>query len=183
MRKLIVFMLGIVVVGMEGCALFSYPSWVPVVEDNLGSGRFVGEDKRVGTLATVAQRRLALIKFGDGRFCAEPPPDVADSVSSAISAAFAGGNGKIEINGQMASNFSTAAKQIFYRSQGLQLYRDGMFSLCTAYLNKAITEDEFKQNHKDLLTIAADLIKIELPLLKDIKADTTALPTAPNRSN
>lgn len=183
MQSLIALMLGIIVAAMEGCALFSAPSWVPVVEDKVGSGQFIGEDKRVGTLATVAQRRLALIKFGDGRFCAEPPPDVADSVSASLSAALSGGNGKINVTGEMAHQFATAAKQIFYRSQGLQLYRDGMFSLCTAYLNKAITEEEFKQNHKDVLIIAADLIKTELPLLKDIRADTAVLPSVSAASN
>jgi hypothetical protein len=183
MQNLMALLLGVMVAMMEGCALLSSPAWVPVVEPaSLGSGRFIGEDKRVGTLATVAQRRLALVKFGDGKFCAEPPPDVADSVSATLSAALSGGNGKINAAGEMVHDFATAAKQLLYRSQGLQLYRDGMFSLCVAYLNKAISEEEFKHSHKELLTIAGDLIKTELPLLKDIKADTTVLPAVSDAS-
>jgi hypothetical protein len=175
-------MFGLLFSTLQGCALFSTPPYVPVVEDQIGSGRYVGEDKRVGTLATVAQRRLALIKFADGKFCAEPPPDVADNVSATLSAALSGGNGKIEINSQMASAFATAAKQLFYRSQGLQLYRDGMFSLCAAYLNKAIKEEEFVQQQRELLSAAKELINAEIPLLKDMRTDTTGTPPAPNGS-
>ncbi len=186
MKTIAVLMMGLAVSVLQGCVLFSNPPWEPVVEDEIGNGvsSFYGStDKRVGTLATVAQRRLALIKFSDGTFCAEPPPDVADSLSAALSTGLAGGNGKIQIEGSVASSFATAAKQLFYRSQGLQLYRDGVFSLCAAHLNGAINKNEYLIQHKGLLDIAKTLIEIELPYMKDIRTDTVSTPQAPPLQN
>ena len=186
MRKLAVLVLGLTVSALQGCVLFSNPPWEPVVQDEIGNGlsSVSGTDKRVGTLATIAQRRLALIKFADGKFCAEPPPDVADSVSAALSAALAGGNGKIQIEGSVASSFATAAKQLFYRSQGLQLYRDGMFSLCAAYLNGAIKDEAtYLEKQSELLTSAKSLIEAELPFMKDIRTDSVSTPQAPSLQN
>ncbi len=186
MKKLDVLMMGLAVSVLQGCVLFSNPPWEPVVEDEIGNGvsSFYGAtDKRVGTLATVAQRRLALIKFSDGTFCAEPPPDVADSLSAALSTGLAGGNGKIQIEGSVASSFATAAKQLFYRSQGLQLYRDGVFSLCAAHLNGAITKEDYLAQHKELLGVAKQLIDSELPHMKDIRTDTVSTPQAPPLQN
>jgi hypothetical protein len=180
MHRLTVMVFGLAVTTLQGCALFSTPPSVPVVEDEIGSGRYVGQDKRVGTLATVAQRRLALIKFGDGKFCAEPPPDVADNISATLSGALSGGKDAVQASAQLATAFATVAKQLFYRSQGLQLYRDGMFSLCTAYLNGAIKEEEFKQNQRELLKVANELIAAEIPHLKEMKADSSGGPTLPN---
>ena len=138
-----------------------------------------GKDRRNGTLATIAQRRLALIRFEDGKFCAEPPPDAVDNLSATLSAAFSGGTKKVDASAQLSSAIATVAKQLFYRSQGLQLYRDGMFTLCNAYLNGAVDELAFSQKHEALLNVTKELINAEIPYLQYIKADTTGAPTPP----
>lgn len=177
MQKLISLALAIVMFG--GCAHLESDQFKPVVEDKVGSKNVDSNDKRVGTLATVAQRRLALIRFEDGRFCAEPPPDATDNISSSLSAAVSGGTQNITAGAQLASAFATLAKQLFYRSQGIQLYRDGMFALCNAYLNKAVDEPTFRQKHDELLKVARELILAEIPHLANIKSDTSGSPTPP----
>lgn len=177
MKRLIT--LGLTVVMLGGCAYFTEPSFTPVVEDKVGNSSVGGKDRRVGTLATIAQRRLALIRFEDGKFCAEPPPDAVDNISATLSAALSGGTNNVNASAQLASAFATVAKQLFYRSQGLQLYRDGMFTLCNAYLNGAVDEVTFSQKHEFLLQVTKELINAEIPYLQYIKADTTGAPTPP----
>lgn len=181
MYRLIVFALTIMMLG--GCALFSNPASIPVVEDEVGSGKYSFEnDNRIGTLATVAQRRLALIRFKDGKFCAEPPPDAADNISSTLSTAFSGSSGNIQANAQLVASIATVVKQLFYRSQGLQLYRDGSFALCNAYLNGTISEAVFQTKQAELLDTAKALIALEIPFLDKIKTDPIGSPVIPNPS-
>ena len=167
--------LWIVVVTLGGCALFTSPPSRPVVQDSVGN-----QDKRIGTLATVGQRRMVLIKFEDGKFCAEPPPDAVDNIAATLFAALSAKTETINASASLGAALSTYAKQLLYRSQGLQLYRDGMFSLCNAYLNKAITEDDFKKKQEELLKVASELIKAELPYLQYIKTDVGGTPPAPS---
>jgi hypothetical protein len=174
MKRLIT--LGLTVVVMGGCSVFN-PSSVPVIEDKVGNGNIGGKDRRVGTLATVAQRRLALIRFEDGKFCAEPPPDAVDNISQTLSTALSGSSGPTTVGAQVAASIATVAKQLFYRSQGLQLYRDGMFSLCNAYLNGAVDEPTYLKQQDKLLDVVKMLINTEIPHLAVIKADTTGAPT------
>jgi hypothetical protein len=171
---------------LQGCALFSTPPSKPIVEDKIGVEDAKSSDKRIGTLATVAQRRLMVVKFSDGRFCAEPPPDAADNVSANLSAALAGGvhspaGPSVNASAQLAGALASIAKQIFYRSQGLQLYRDGMFSLCSAYLNGVMSPSEFKDKQLVLLNIVKDLIALEIPHMDKMKTDSSiaATPTNP----
>lgn len=96
-----------------------------------------------------------------------------------MSAAVSGGTQNITAGAELATAFATLAKQLFYRSQGVQLYRDGMFSLCNAYLNDAVDEPTFRQKHDELLKVVRELILAEIPHLANIKADTTGSPTPP----
>lgn len=175
MKRLVFF--GVLVGMMSGCAYFSPPQSLPVIEDKVGRSEANSNDKRIGTLATVAQRRLAIIKFEDGKFCAEPPPDAADNISSTLSTALSANKGDVDVQAKLATAVSSVAKQLFYRSQGLQLYRDGMFHLCNAYLNGLIDPAEYKTKHQELLKAAQELINAEIPHLSNIKADTSGSPT------
>lgn len=178
MKKLIT--LGLTLVMMGGCSVF-HPSSVPVIEDKVGNSDIGGKDRRIGTLATVAQRRLALIRFEDGKFCAEPPPDAVDNISQTLSTALSGGTGPTTASVQVAASIATVAKQLFYRSQGLQLYRDGMFSLCNAYLNGVVDDAAYLKKQDKLLDVVKELINTEIPHLANIKADTSGapVPTSP----
>ena len=176
MKRLVTLGLTGVLLG-GGCAYFSPPASIPVVEDKVGSENVTSGDHRVGTLATVAQRRMVVISFKDGKFCAEPPPDAADQISATLSSALAGGTQSVNASAQLATAFATYAKQLFFRSQGLQLYRDGIFSLCNAYVNGAIDGETLEQKHDELLKVSERLIAAEIPFLANIKADIGGTPT------
>ncbi len=153
------------------------PGSNPVIEDKVGI-----KDKEVlGTLATTANRRTVLVKLTSskekndaGKFCAEPPPDVAENIVSQLKllleaeakitppAGKAGGEGKAK--GDFEKLLNTTIQALGKRSQGLQLFRDGMYNYCQAYLNDAMNESEFQKQSSDLLTAATKLITKELEL-------------------
>jgi hypothetical protein len=176
---------GSMVALLSGCAFFSTPPSKPIIEDRVGSEDAKDSDKRIGTLATVAQRRLVLIKFNNGQFCAEPSPDTADNISASLSAALSAnlqsGASDLAIgaNAQLATSLATIARQLFYRTQGLQLYRDGMFSLCNAYLNGTLDTETYMKKQGQLLNISKELISAEIPHIEKIKNDTSSGATAP----
>ena len=59
--------------------------------------------------------------------------------------------------------------QLTYRTQGLQLYRDGSFFLCTLFMNNIITKDEYLRARDKLLDDSLALIHKELPLIAEIR--------------
>lgn len=165
---------------LNGCAYLGPQSYKHVIEDKTGVENPSQTDGRIGTFALVAERRMVLVKFSDGRFCAEPPPDAVDNLSASLSAALSADTKSVGASASAAAAVASYAKQLFYRSQGLQLYRDGLFALCAQQLNGAITAGEMKTLMGDLLKTSADLIKTEIPELKNIKADTGGTPPVPN---
>ena len=162
-------LLGVIVVGLTGCSIFTEPKAQPVIEDKVGHfGSWP-----VGTLATTAERRIVLVRIDPndkesfGRFCSEPPPDAAENIASSLALAVeaavktpeAEGRGRLELAKQLA----TTVQSLFHRSQGLQLYRDGMYNLCIGWLNSVMKDkEEFKERAKILLEKSEALIKIEL---------------------
>jgi len=180
--KLRIFLMCVAILTVSGCAYVGPQSYRHVIEDKTGTDQATASDNRIGTFALVAERRMVLVKFKDGSFCAEPPPDAVDNLSAALSAGLAADTKSVGASASAAAAVATYAKQLFYRSQGLQLYRDGMFSLCTQYLNGAITQTQMNDQLTKLLDKSAALIQAEIPELKNIKADagvTPALPSAP----
>jgi hypothetical protein len=162
-----------------GCAYIGPQSFRHVIEDRTGTDKTSLSDGRVGTLALVAERRMVLVKYANGRFCAEPPPDAVDNLSAALSAALSGEAKGVSGSASVAASVASYAKQLFYRTQGLQLYRDGIFALCTQFLNEGITAEQMDKRQEELLKVAADLIKAEIPQLKEIKCDSGGIPTLP----
>lgn len=156
-----------------GCAMFTSPKEQPVIEDH--SNNWFNREK-LGVLSTTAERREVVIKFPDNKFCAEPPPDVAESLISSLSL-LAQGSVKDKTAGEASARLeatkalATSIRTLFTRTQGAQFLRDGLFNLCEAYLNHAITAAEYVGLYKDLLAKSQALIVLELPDLKDKRAD------------
>lgn len=107
-------------------------------------------DDQIRTLISDAKQRIVLTKNRaevtnvDGStiervVCAEPSPDVAQAVSSSISAAFektgAGGQG-LSVNA--AAKFGESVAQLGERMAVIQLIRDKMYRACEAYANGAV---------------------------------------------
>jgi len=163
-------------VSLPGCAYLGSQDYRHVIEDRTGTDKASATDLRVGTFALLAQRRMVLVKFSSGQFCAEPSPDAVDNLSSTFSAALAADSKSAEASAKVAGAAARYAKQLFYRSQGLQLYRDGLFALCVEHLNGAIHPDQMPELQRNLLAEAASLIRTEIPELKAIKADQGEAP-------
>jgi hypothetical protein len=81
---------------------------------------------------------------------------------------------------QATESFASVAKQLFVRSQGLQLYRDAAYNLCQAYMNHMISGEEYMQRHDALLKIAADLIGAQIPSMTSTAVEQSQPATAPS---
>jgi hypothetical protein len=163
--------------GVQGCSTFTQPKANPVIEDRVTNW---GGPGKVGILATTPERRVVIVKMPDNKFCAEPSADAADNVSAALTAvAEASAQGRVtEAQLGFAQTLATSVKQLFIRSQGIQLYRDGTFMLCNAYLNGSITEEQFLKRHERLLEIVAPLIDKEIPHIHKMRADANVSPVS-----
>jgi hypothetical protein len=80
------------------------------------------------------------------------------------------------------SFYATASMLLTQRSQGLQIYRDGMYYYCQMYIQGIITKEEYLKK-EDLLRIAAEKLIIEqvkyLPqLTQQLAAPLTPQPQA-----
>ena len=162
------------VLSIQGCGLSGFTNQMeqPIIEDKLGSSGF-------RTLSTTPERRVVIFNQHTQKFCAEPPPDVADNLASSFASAIEGSRGDIKASAEVSKAFASTAKQLFQRSQGVQLYRDGMYSLCQSYINGAIGPGELSEMQKKLLETSSKLIDKEIPFLSVLKADPVAAPTLP----
>jgi hypothetical protein len=140
----------------------------PVIEDHSGV---------LGTFATVAERRMVVTKKKykdqhaddpgyESSFCAEPPPDSTQSIASSLTAALRADASqdkrKQSVSAEAARELITTAKSMFTRSQGVQLFRDGVYNLCQAHLNAAIGAEKYEKMFSELLQASAKLIAEEI---------------------
>jgi hypothetical protein len=162
-----------------GCASYmDRPSITDRIPENSGSDEYI-------QFLTRPDRRVVLVNVrkGEGSFvCAEPSPDVAENVSSSLQAALAASHSTDDkVNGSVAYAIEKSADKLFSRSQGVQLYRDGMFYLCLAYMNKAIDRQQFATSSAQLLSSAEKLIDAEMPvLLANVTHQAQGDPTGSN---
>jgi len=149
---------------LAGCGAFNRS---PVIEERVSDFGI----PKIGVLATTGERRAVIVKMPERLICAEPPPDVAEAIASAVSGALeaSGKSSPADVKLGGASALSTALMQLTYRTQGLQLYRDGSFFLCTLFMNNIITKDEYLMARTKLLEDCIVLIHEELPLIAEIR--------------
>ena len=96
-------------------------------------------------------------------YCAEPSPDVSQDVLTRLAAEI--GEGNLGLSGQLDSNARIEA--LFHRSQGVQLFRDGLFALCQAHHNGAVGADDYGIFIASLIQRASYLIALELALMPE----------------
>lgn len=85
--------------------------------------------------------------------CAEPSPDVAKALSSALTAnanataeglkALGAAGASVSVTGGLADTHNAALAELGRRLATTQMLRDGLFNLCEAYSNGAITKGEY----------------------------------------
>ena len=84
---------------------------------------------------------------------------------------------KPEVSIEFAKSLETTVKSLFQRSQGVQLFRDGLYNLCQAHLNGAITATQYHDNYNKLLMKASEVIKDEvekMPSVPILRAEEAA---------
>lgn len=172
--------LGFFVAALSGCSVFTSPQLQPVIEDH--TSNWFGMAK-MGVYSTTAARREVIVKFPENKFCAEPPPDVAESLASSLSLLLQGSvndttDKQASARLEVTRTLSTSIRSLFVRSQGSQVLRDGLFNLCQAYLNGAVTEAEYKDHFNKLVDVSSKLILKELPDMKDKRAEDAVLNAA-----
>jgi hypothetical protein len=118
-----------------------------VVEDNISDA--------VGTLSLNAQRRTVIVGLhgiNRGKFCAEPPPDVAESVTTELDAKLKAEIAKIETNieGGINDKLITQITVLAERTAILDIFRTGTYALCQYHLNGAIKDNEMKHIFEEL---------------------------------
>ncbi|MBS0367477.1 MAG: hypothetical protein JSR67_16805 [Proteobacteria bacterium] len=118
--------------------------------------------------ATTPERRVVLMNVTNDRVCAEPSPDAGENLSYNLSAALSAKKTGAEADANFAQALQSAVQSLFTRTQGVQFYRDGMFSLCLAYMNGAVDQTHYAESSRDLREKAADLIRLEIPYIAGI---------------
>ncbi len=93
-------------------------------------------------------------------YCAEPSPDVSQDLITQLAAEF--GKGGLGLSGQLDS--ASGIESLFNRSQGVQLFRDGLFALCQAHHNGAVGAEEYGLFIASLIERTSYLIALELAL-------------------
>ncbi len=163
MKKLYHIIACLIVLSLAGCGWF-IPKMQPSILQTIKADS--DNNSVAASVATTVERRVFYVNlYGDmkGKFCAEPPPDAAENIASTlVAAANASGIGNPEITASLVSSLSTTVQEMTKRSQGIILYRDGMFNLCQAYLNGVIDKTVYAQKSEELLTKSFILIESEL---------------------
>jgi len=174
MRTLILIFLA--AAALSGCAVFSSPKEQPVIEEHADNWFNI---PKMNVFSTTAERREVIVKFPDNKFCAEPPPDVAESLVSSLTLLAQGSasdktTGQVEARLEAAKSLATSVRTLFRRSQGSQYFRDGLFHLCQAYLNHAIDGAQYIELYKELSTKSKALIEKELDKMQAANAELAA---------
>ena len=102
-------------------------------------GAFKGPRGYNVSVVSLSSERRAMVIKNDGKFCAEPPPDVALSVTDRLEALL---KGKIEDEGKatakLLDEYQTAVTKLADRTELLDVYRSGVYAICQYHLNGAI---------------------------------------------
>lgn len=135
MIRIIFFLL--ISYGLTGCAESINAFYNrDVIEDTL-----INEDNAemaLGTLSVTAQRRIIVANMISGNFCAEPPPEAADTITTAIATALqANIDADKTVNAELAANFSKHVNQLYRRTHTVQLFRDAAFYYCVDAVNSS----------------------------------------------
>lgn len=143
----------ILVIMLTGCAstvgtFFNRP----VVEDSM-------KDK-VSTVSLSADRRTVVVVTegaNSGKFCAEPPPDTANSISASVEAALKAklkeeGKAEADAEATIKDNYVTTVVKLSERTALLDVYRTGSYSLCQFHLNGALDGKQLQAEFHALTT-------------------------------
>lgn len=162
----------VLILFLSGCSSY-FNARPPVIEDKVG--KWLHET--VGTLATAPDYRVVYVRLDEkAKLCAEAPADAGAQFGSTFAASLAAPINGVPLSAEAKAGLAVAMKQLFKRSQGVQLYRDGSFALCNLFLNGAVNGDQYFHELQELRKTAAVLIEKEIPFLEKITIDPIAVP-------
>lgn len=114
----------------------------------------------MGTVSLAAERRTVLVslnKENKGRFCAEPPPEVANQITAKSI-----GDLKVDVAGQgnaaanLQDTFDSTVIALSERTVLLDIYRTATYSLCQYHLNGAFSDGELAKQFSEITHKALD---------------------------
>lgn len=136
--------------------------------------REMSNDK-VTVVTMTEERRSVLVvpRGGPGsviRVCPEPPADAAQNFSSLFNAGASAASGDAGAKGEvkLSNSASAVLASAFFRSQGIQFFRDGATALCMAWLNDIYNQGDlegWRNDFKLLLNLSYKLIEHEIPAI------------------
>ena len=149
---------------LAGCSWFTPPLEQPVIEEKLNSTFLNNAD--VGTLSLTPERRVVLVHFGNGRFCAEAPTEVGLDMSRLLKIAAEASKGD-ELKAGLEAISATASSNAVLnkRTQGMQLFLANAYFICQMYMNKAIDKKQLMELQIRTLDAIAPLIEYEIQLI------------------
>jgi hypothetical protein len=141
---------------ISGCGLSMNSSRAenPVIQDYALPSSFFNHS--INVFATKASHRLALIVDDKNSkrmiMCAEPSPDVGETFASAMADSFKAKTTEPktglaeELSNEYQKAVATQVAPLLYRTQGLQLYRNAISSLCVDEMNSTKTNTNTNNN-------------------------------------
>lgn len=167
---------------LSGCALlFTPPKEQPVTKEIIGG---VFGDKETNVFSLTPERRTVIVQSAKNeppKFCAEPPPDVAENIASSVralveaTAKAPADTSAARANAELARSLNTTSSSIFYRSQGVQIFRDGLYNLCQSNMNGIINREDFLALYKELLHTSYLLTSLEIPTVQTVRNQELAI--------
>lgn len=173
MKICMILFMGLFCLFLQSCYFFTPPIEDPIIEDRVG----LVFREETSTLAITPERRLLILNLQTNRFCAEPPAEVAQNISSALLIALK--PPKSEASMELAKTLGTSAKQLFFRTQGIQFLRDVAYYYCQMYVNGAMDGATYLQKFESIIPIAEMLIKQEIPNIPKYMYDKPDKPSPP----
>lgn len=162
-------LVGLAALGLSACGSGVHDNR-PVIEDvvtyRVGDQGHV--QAAVGTLSLDASRRVVVVRLADrggeprvGRFCAEPPPLVADDLGASFQASVqagsnAGGAGGVSGSGNLNDTFQKNAVVLPGGSDAVSVLKIGTYALCQYHLNGAMDGNQLQAQWEKLL----DVVKV-----------------------
>lgn len=95
--------------------------------------------------------------------CAEPSPDALEALSASVAARIEAARGQdLQAKAELTRDITTSVGSVLKRSQGLQLFRDGVFALCQGSMNGLRTPELIAKEFRNLTNQSAELIMMEI---------------------
>lgn len=119
-------------------------------------------------ITTDASKRSLLLNTAQDRSCSEPAPDAIGTIATSLAAKLSAqaeqpqSGTEVSADGSVDTTTQTAITQLFQRSQGVQVLRDGMYRLCEAHLNDALDSATYRLSVLSLISTLNYVVPIEL---------------------